>query len=339
MIARAVLMLLCAALLGAAVSGCGDDGAGTSGTAAGAAETVGSLPSSVPSTAETTGETGVTSGETDPGSETDTGADPGNGSDTTGGSSGGGSSGGGDPATSGAAVSGYRAYLAKQTASLATRTAAFSAALQRGDPERAVKLYPTTRLIYSRIAPVADRVRPGLADEIAATQADAPASGWAGFHLVEKTLFDTGTTEGTQRPGRALAADVAELRNGASGLDLDPSAVAAIAVGLIAKARGDAIDGKEERWSHVDITDIAGNVQGAGAAWKAIRPLVAARNKTLADATQNRYGLALTMVESFKARTGYRHHDELGDSEIGAIRETLENFAAQLEKIPPLLGA
>ncbi len=226
-----------------------------------------------------------------------------------------------------------------QAASLVIRTTAFSAALQRGDPERAVKLYPSMRTLYERISPVGNIVRDGLGTEIAGLQGSVPAGQWAGVHKIEKLLFGTGTTVDTEKPGRNLVADVKELDSGASGLQLSPSSIAAIALTLLGDSLGAPLDGKEERWSRKDLTDVAANVAGIGAAWNSLRPLVAARDPKQAGRVSETYKQARLMVESFKGLHGYREYTEVGPGEIGAIREKLEKLNAQLQKVPPLLGA
>jgi len=326
MSARVTSFLVCCALLALAVAGCGG---GTSSGTEGAPPTVqptGPAPSTE-STESTTADTTSISTPTETQPETSAAVPTG----TTGG-------GGSDPALA-AAVAAYQAYVEKQTASLVTRTTAFSAALQRGDPQSAVHLYPSARALFERIAPVANRVRDGLGTEIGALQGDVPANEWAGFHKIEKILFDTGTTVDTEKPGRELVADTKELDSGAKGLQLDPGSIAAVAIALRDEAAGAPLEGKEERWSRMDINAVAANVAGIGAAWSALRPIVRARDPKVAASVQKRYKDARLTIESFRGLRGYRTYDELGPGEIAVIREKLDNLKPELEKIPPLLGA
>jgi iron uptake system EfeUOB component EfeO/EfeM len=326
MIARVTSYLVCSALLGLALAGCGGSASSTT-EAAPPTVPPASSAGTTQSTESTTGDTTSISTPTETQPETSAGVP----TSSTGG-------GGSDPALA-AAVAAYQAYVEKQSASLVTRTTAFSAALQHGDPRSAVHLYPNARTLYERISPVANRVRDGLGTEMDALQGDVPASQWAGFHKIEKILFDTGTTVDTEKPGRALVADAKELDSGVKGLQLDPGSIAAVAIALLDEASGAPLDGKEERWSRFDINSLAANVAGIGAAWSALRPLVAARDPKLAASVQNRYKDAHLTVESFKGLHGYRSYDELGPGEIAVIREKLGNLKPELEKIPPLLGA
>ena len=332
MIVRVASFLVCSAVLGLALAGCG----GSKSSSEGAPPT---LQPTSPAQSVSTG-TQSTSDSTPVSTPSPTAMETGGSAQTTStsGSGGSGSGGGSDP-VSAAAVAAYDTYLQKQAASLVVRTTEFSTALQRGNPQRAVRLYSHARTLYERISPVSGRVREGLGTEIAGQQGDVPAGQWAGFHKIEKILFDTGTTVDTEKPGRDLVADVTELRRGVDGLQLDPGSIAAVALALVHDASGAPLDGKEERWSHTDITDVAANVGGVGAAWSAIRPIVAARDPKLVASVNKAYKEAHLIVESFKAVGGYRRYDELGPGEVGAIREKLGRLNTQLQKVPPLLGA
>ena len=327
MIARVTSFLVCSALLGLALAGCGGGGTAAKSTPS----TLAPTPSTSSGTTESTGDTTSISTPTETQPETNAGVPT-----TTGGGATDG--GGSDPALS-AAVAEYQAYLETQTASLVTRVQTFSTALQKGDPEKAVKTYPAARTLYERIAPVANRVRDGLGAEIGGLQGDVPANQWAGFHKIEKELFDTGTTVDTEKPGRDLVADVTELDNGVKGLQLDPGSIAAVAIALADESLGAPLEGKEERWSHLDITAVGANVAGIGAALDAIRPIIVARDPKLAASLKAKYKKARLTVESFKTRNGYRRYDELGPGEVAAIRQELERLKPELEKIPALLGA
>jgi iron uptake system component EfeO len=329
MIVRVASFFVCSAVFGLALAGCGDSKSSSEGAP----------PTLQPTSPAQSVSTGTQSTSSTPVSTpSPTAMETGGSAPTTSTSGSGGDGSGSDP-VSAAAVAAYDTYLQKQAASLVVRATEFSTALQRGNPQRAVRLYPHARTLYERISAVSGRVREGLGTEIAGQQGDVPSGQWAGFHKIEKILFDTGTTVDTEKPGRDLVADVTELRRGVDGLLLDPGSIAAVALALLRDASGAPLDGKEERWSHTDITDVAANVGGVGAAWSAIRPIVAARDPKLVASVNKAYKEARLIVESFKVQGSYRHYDELGPGEVGAIREKLGRLNTQLQKVPPLLGA
>lgn len=331
MIVRVSSLFACCTLLGLAAGGCGG---GTASTADSGSATAEQPSASTQPAATDTGAPAASVQSTS--TPSPTAMEQGGSAPTT--TAAGGGASGSDPVSAGA-VAAYDLYLKKQAASLVKRTTELSTALQKGNPQRAVHLYPHGRALYERISPVSGRVREGLGAEIAALEGDVPAGQWAGFHKIEKILFDTGTTVDTEKPGRELVADVTELQRGVDGLQLDPGSIAAVALALVGDASGAPLDGKEERWSHTDITDVAANIAGAGAAWEAVRPIVATRDPKLVAAVNRTHKQARLIVESFKVRGSYRHYDELGTNEIAVIRGKLRALQAQLEKVPPLLGA
>ncbi len=222
----------------------------------------------------------------------------------------------------------YRAYLKKRAAILDTQTEKFVAALRRGDPETAVKTYPAARAAYERLQPIA--VRLGLEADMNAREGAVPASDWRGFHKIEKTIFDSGMTSGTEAPGKRLEADAAEIQDSIDSLEIDPAWILTDLNVALARA-GTNMAHEEEAYSLQNLAAVSGNTKTAVAAWAALRPLVAAEDKALAKEIDEAVHTAYITVESlFVPRIGYRRFDNISDSDITAVVNAADAARAAL---------
>ncbi len=179
-----------------------------------------------------------------------------------------------------AAVSRYRSYLEKNTATLVATTAPFVAAVEtRVTSPRAKSLYAAARIPYERIEPVAESFG-DLDPRIDARANDVPAAKFGGFHRIEKALWMDGTTAGMTPVARQLLADVKELRRKVKTVNLQAVQIANGANELLGEVSASKITGEEERYSHIDLVDFEANVQGAEAAFDAVAPLLGRQGST-----------------------------------------------------------
>ena len=130
---------------------------------------------------------------------------------------------------------------------------------------------------YERIEPVAESFG-DLDPDIDARANDVPAAEWSGFHKIEEALYEKSTLDGMS-PGRD---EVARRREAARGrscktVELEPATIANGAVELLNEVRSSKITGEEERYSHIDLVDLVGNVEGAKAAFDSGREAAAGR--------------------------------------------------------------
>jgi len=196
------------------------------------------------------------------------------------------------------AVTQYVAYLRSQVAELIPAVKKFTAAYKSGDDETARKLFASARVSYERIEPTAEAFG-DLDPKIDFREVDAVADGlqWTGFHRIEKDLWPpaagalnsdgkdahSGWTVSTpeQRASFAdgLVADVTQLHTLVTSPTFTVSldAISNGAIALLDEVAAGKITGEEDWWSGTDLSDFAANVQGAGVAFGAVRPLAEAR--------------------------------------------------------------
>jgi iron uptake system component EfeO len=221
----------------------------------------------------------------------------------------------------------YRAYLNKQSAALDLQLTKFAAALEGGDPETAVKTYPNVRAAYERLQPIA--VRLGLDTNMNAREGAVPAADWRGFHQIEKTIFDTGMTGGTEETGPQLAADAQQIQDSIGTLEIDPAWILTDLNVALQRAAANMAP-EEEAYSLQNLAAASGNAKTANAAWRMLRPLVAAEDKKLAGEVDSAIETLFTTVESLKTEAGYRRFDDLSTGDVTAIVNAADAARAAL---------
>jgi len=230
------------------------------------------------------------------------------------------------------AVDTYRTYLEAQTAELVTATNAFVAAVQSGNVDLAKQLYGPARVPYERIEPVAETFG-DLDPKIDARKGDVPDKEWGGFHKIEQALFVNNTTGGMSDVAAALQQDVGTLANLMASVELQPAAIANGAVELLNEVSASKITGEEERYSRLDLLDFAANVDGAQAAFEAVKPLLTGTSTALASQIDSRFAAVDTALSTYKAGTGYVLYTALTSTDTKALSQAIDALAEPLSKV------
>ena len=189
-----------------------------------------------------------------------------------------------------AGVAAYRRYLETRDGAAGhahARLRGGAAGGRRGPRARA--LFASAREPYEAIEPVAESFG-DLDPRIDARVNDLdPGQKWTGFHAIEKLLWVKHTTRGTAALADTLEADIAHLQSLVKTVKLEPAQVANGATGLLGEVSKSKVTGEEDRYSHTDLSDFAANVDGAEAAFAAIRPALAKRDAALATLIDGRF--------------------------------------------------
>ncbi len=191
---------------------------------------------------------------------------------------------GGIPALLSQGAKGYARYVGGVVDAMVTAVGRLAADVDRGDLAAAKAEYPQARQFYERIeSSVEGFVLPGhqVTDnagnldyliDMRASNLD-PAVGWHGFHAVERDLFDKGRiTDETKELAAGLVKHVGMLDDLVKTLRYRPEDLANGAAGLLEEVQTGKISGEEEAYSHYDLVDIAGNVEGAEQAFAFLAP-------------------------------------------------------------------
>jgi len=98
---------------------------------------------------------------------------------------------------------------------------------------------------------------------------------------------------------------------------------------LLNEAAISKITGEEEHYSHIDLVDLAANVEGSEAVYHAIIPALEDKNKSLAQKLDEQFLLMKQTLQKYKKNDQYVNYTTLNKDEI---RE-LSNQLATLSKL------
>jgi iron uptake system component EfeO len=231
-----------------------------------------------------------------------------------------------------AAVDQYRQYLEAQTAELVTTTKGFTDAVDAGNLDQAKALYAPSRVAYERIEPVAETFG-DLDPKIDAREGDVPKNAWGGYHYIEQKLWVDGTTNGLSSYTKDLNDNVATLQNLVKDVDLQPAGIANGAVELLNEVSRSKITGEEERYSRTDLVDFEANVQGAEAAYDAVKPILQKKNPQLVADLDANFAAVYAALQPYKTGDTYVAYTALTDDDTKALSQVIDALAEPLSKV------
>lgn len=237
------------------------------------------------------------------------------------------------------ATDGYAAYVNTQVGYLVTGTTRLAAALHGTDLAAAQAAYAKARPYYEKIEPVAESFTVGKVDldaDIDARANDVPASRFMGFHRIEKGLFADKSLAGLAPYGDQLVANVKKLQNLTSGLTYQPTELANGAQELLDEAASTKISGEEERYSHIDLLDLANNDEGAEQAFAQLAPVLAKTDPALTTKIQDAFAALDALVTTYRdpaEPSGYRTFEKVTTADRRAIAAAIKAVAEPLSQV------
>jgi iron uptake system component EfeO len=216
----------------------------------------------------------------------------------------------------------YAAYIVNQIGQLNDGVKALDAAVQSGNIDAAKAAYAKARLFWERSeSTVEGFVLPGFAagdnagsldyliDMRASTPVDAKV-GWKGFHAIERDLWQgNAITPATKALSTELVSNVGKLKNIVASLQYKPEDLANGASDLIEEVQNTKITGEEEAFSHIDLVDFSGNVEGAQQAYASLRPGLQKIDDNLVKQIDQQFQAVLSVLDGYRdpsALGGYR---------------------------------
>jgi iron uptake system component EfeO len=231
----------------------------------------------------------------------------------------------------------YRRYLVEQTGLLVDRTRAFVKALNYGNVEQAKRLYPTTRMPYEAVEPVAESF--GTLDpDIDAREGDVPAASFRGFHRIEKALWLDNTTKGVRSVAAKLLADIKRLQALVYTIKLEPAQVANGANELLTEVSSSKITGEEERYSHTDLWDFEANVQGSQAAYDSVKPLLVQQDPQLAKEIDQRFAEVEEALRPYRRGDGFVLYSELSEQDKRRLAQSIDALAEPISQVAAIVA-
>ena len=241
------------------------------------------------------------------------------------------------------AVQGYAGYVKQNTADLVSHTQTFCKAIDAGNMNQAMVLYPQARVYYEQIEPVAEVW--GSLDTSIDGRWENPVtvkSQFTGFHRLEQMLWQDKSLNGASAMCAGLVKNQQQLLTLVSKARYNPLEMAAGATDLINEAGTAKISGEEERYSNTDLPVFEANVVASMKVVSLLQPYLQGKDAGLVPQIQQRHDAVETLLTKFKATPGY---DQTGYVEyttvtkadrrqlsgaVNALAEAMSKMSAQV---------
>jgi iron uptake system EfeUOB component EfeO/EfeM len=193
--------------------------------------------------------------------------------------------------------------------------------------------YTPARVPYERIEPVAEAFG-DLDPKIDAREGDVPAKQWGGFHFIEKALWQDGSLSAvTPQVTADLNTNVQTLENLVKDVELQPAGIANGAVELLNEVSKSKITGEEERYSRTDLVDFEANVQGAEAAYDAVKPILQAKNPKLVSQLDAKFAAVYAALQPYKTGDTFVAYTDLTTADTKKLSQVIDALAEPLSKV------
>ena len=237
----------------------------------------------------------------------------------------------------GAATAAYRSYVISEVDLLTAASKRFTDAVRAGDVAKAKTLFAPARYHYETIEPVAESfgdLDPAIDARI--DDVDDQAK-WTGFHRLEKLLWVDGTTKGGAALADQLDADIARLKGLVATETYQPAQLANGATGLLDEVAKSKVTGEEDRYSHTDLSDFAANVEGSYEAFSLLKPLLAAKDPTLAATVDERFQDVLTSLDQHKDGTTWVSYTAVEAPTRKTLAQQVDALAEPLSQVAAIV--
>lgn len=238
-------------------------------------------------------------------------------------------------------IADYKIYIQDNLDILVKDTKAFTDAIKAGDLEKAKELYPSSRVSYEKIEPIAELFADldASIDSRADDHEDAEKSeDFTGFHRLEYGLFAQNSTEGLGKYADKLYADVVELQKRIKDMTFPPEKVVGGAAALMEEVAATKISGEEDRYSHTDIWDFQANVDGSQKIVDLFRPLIEKENPELLKKSDANFKTVNDILAKYKKGDGYELYDKLTEEDRKVMAGAITTLAEDLSTLRGTLG-
>jgi iron uptake system component EfeO len=232
----------------------------------------------------------------------------------------------------------YQRYVQSQTAALLEQTTAFVTAVKAGDVAGAKALFPVARTYWERIEPVAESF--GDLDALIDGREGDQEEGqdFTGFHRIEKALWETGDVSDMGPYADELLTNVQEIVTRSNEVTLEPLQLASGAKALLDEIATGKITGEEDRYSHTDLWDFAGNLEGSKAAIQALRPYLEAHDADLVAELDQRFAATDAELGTYRAGDGWVLYDQLDETALRRLSDSVTALTTTTSKVAAVVA-
>jgi iron uptake system component EfeO len=245
------------------------------------------------------------------------------------------------------AVAAYREYAQEQADATIPKVETFADAIKAGDIEAAKQAYAPSRFGWESTEPIAESF--GDIDPKTDTRVNDLEKGqkWTGWHALEKALWQDKKIGAEQKAlADELVTDLKDWQKRVGKAEITPTSMANGAKELLDEVATGKVTGEEDRYSHTDLSDFKGNVEGAQKSYELLKPVAQQNDKALATELDKQFTALNTLLDKYrtddpqeKAQNGFVSYDkvtkdqrkELSDA-VNALAEPLSKLAAAVVK-------
>jgi iron uptake system component EfeO len=233
-----------------------------------------------------------------------------------------------------AAVASYRKYAQEQADATIPVVEQFAAAIKAGDAEKAKALFAPSRVGWERTEPVAESF--GDIDPKTDVREDGlePGQEWTGWHKLEKSLWADNTIgDAEKKLADQLVTDLKDWQGKVGTADITATSMANGAKELLDEVATGKVTGEEDRYSHTDLSDFAGNVEGAKYAYELLKPVAAEKDTELAKTLDTEFADLQALLAKYKQGDVYVSYDKVTDAERKTFSDAVNALAEPLSKL------
>ncbi|AZE49186.1 Ferrous iron transport periplasmic protein EfeO, peptidase-M75 domain [Pseudomonas chlororaphis] len=175
--------------------------------------------------------------------------------------------------------------------------------MKNGDLATAKKLYAPTRVYYESIEPIAELfsdLDAAIDSRVDDHEQGFEAEDFTGFHRIEYSLFAQNSTQGLEALADRLNKDVKDLQTRVAGLTFPPEKVVGGAAALLEEVAATKVSGEEDRYSHTDLYDFQGNIDGAKKIVDLFRPHIEQQDPAFVAKVDKNFATVNKILAKFK---------------------------------------
>ena len=239
-------------------------------------------------------------------------------------------------------VSDYKIYVTENIEELVSHTQKFTDAVKKGDIATAKKLYAPTRVYYESVEPIAELfsdLDASIDSRVDDHEQGVTAEDFTGFHRLEYALFSQNTTKDQGPIADKLMADVKDLEARVTGLTFPPEKVVGGAAALLEEVAATKISGEEDRYSHTDLYDFQGNIDGAKKIVDLFRPQIEQQDKAFSSKVDKNFATVDKILAKYKTKDGgFETYDKVKENDRKALIGPVNTLAEDLSTLRGKLG-
>lgn len=239
-------------------------------------------------------------------------------------------------------ISDYKIYVTEQLDELASHTQQFTDAVKQGDLTSARKLYAPTRVYYESIEPIAELfsdLDASIDSRVDDHEKGVKAEDFTGFHRLEYSLFSENSTEGLGELADGLNKDVKDLQTRVAGLTFPPEKVVGGAAALLEEVAATKISGEEDRYSHTDLYDFQGNIDGAKKIVDLFRGQIERQDPAFVAKVDKNFATVNKILAKYKTPDGgFMTYDKVKENDRKALVGPVNTLAEDLSTLRGKLG-